>query len=258
MSAAERYDAFCQRLYRRAVPWLAPGLRYSQAYYEDALAAAVQPGVRWLDLGCGHHVLPEWRLEQEKRLVAAAGLVVGADRDLPAMRQHRSLRLRVGSDIGQLPFASGSFDVVTANMVVEHLNAPDRQFREIHRVLAPGGRFLFHTGNLYGYYIAVSRLIPEFCKRPLARLLQGRVAEDVYPTCYLANSSGQVKRLAAATGFEAPRFVRFPSSPQTVRLPLLLPVEMLWIRLTMSGAGAGLRTNFIAELRKPQATGAQA
>jgi 2-polyprenyl-3-methyl-5-hydroxy-6-metoxy-1,4-benzoquinol methylase len=41
-----------------------------------------------------------------------------------------------------LPLASGSFDVVIASEVVEHLPHPERVFEEISRVLVPGGLLL--------------------------------------------------------------------------------------------------------------------
>lgn len=42
----------------------------------------------------------------------------------------------------QLPFADGAFDVVAAFDVIEHLDPEEQGLREVHRVLAPGGRFL--------------------------------------------------------------------------------------------------------------------
>jgi SAM-dependent methyltransferase len=41
-----------------------------------------------------------------------------------------------------LPFASGTFDVVAAFDVIEHCEPEQAALAEIHRVLAPGGRFL--------------------------------------------------------------------------------------------------------------------
>lgn len=250
------YRTQCERFYSACRRRLAPQLRYSQDSYEQALRQLVGPDVRWLDLGCGHQVLPPWRQESERLLVEQARLVVGADRDSPAMRSHRSLRLKVCADIRCLPFASASFDLVTANMVVEHLDAPERQFSEIARVLAPGGAFLFHTGNIFGYYILCSRLLPEVAKERLALWLQGRAAADVYPTFYRANSQTQIQQLAGAAGLDLTELVATPSTPQTILLPVLLPFELLWIRLTMTSGLRGLRTNLIVTLRKPRSLGA--
>jgi SAM-dependent methyltransferase len=43
----------------------------------------------------------------------------------------------------QLPFDDGEFDAVVSNYVVHHLARPEVVFREISRVLKPGGRFAF-------------------------------------------------------------------------------------------------------------------
>src|SRR5262249_12238021 len=105
------------RLYWAMRRVIAPTLRYSQYPYEEILAAHVRRDTRWLDLGCGHHVLPPWRGEQERRLVATCRSLVGLDADLVSLARHRSIDRRVGGDMTRLPFADASFDLVTANMV---------------------------------------------------------------------------------------------------------------------------------------------
>jgi SAM-dependent methyltransferase len=48
-----------------------------------------------------------------------------------------------------LPFRDGTFDTVLSDNVIEHLPPPiiPRHFRETHRVLRPGGRYIFSTPN---------------------------------------------------------------------------------------------------------------
>jgi SAM-dependent methyltransferase len=46
-------------------------------------------------------------------------------------------------DLQALTFADGRFDLVTSSHVMEHVADPARAFREIHRVLRPGGRYVF-------------------------------------------------------------------------------------------------------------------
>jgi hypothetical protein len=45
---------------------IVPGLRSAQYHYQEAVSAAMPPGGRWLDLGCGHQVFAEWMLTQER------------------------------------------------------------------------------------------------------------------------------------------------------------------------------------------------
>jgi ubiquinone/menaquinone biosynthesis C-methylase UbiE len=45
----------------------------------------------------------------------------------------------------RLPFESNSIDVVVSSEVLEHIGDKEAAIREVHRVLAPGGTFLFTT-----------------------------------------------------------------------------------------------------------------
>src|SRR6185503_20661192 len=88
----------------------------------------------------------------------------------------------------------------TANMVIEHVEAPAQLFAEISRILAPGGRVIIHTPNVHGYTTAITRLLPDRTLAPVARLVLGRRAEDVYPTFYRANSVMDLRKLAGSSG----------------------------------------------------------
>lgn len=237
-------------IYGKLQKILVPTLRYSQYLYEDELNRHVTTETIWLDLGCGHRILPEWREAEEGKLVDRCRLIVGVDADLPSLKRHRSIKLTALGDIARLPFPDQSFDLVTANMVVEHLDNPEIQFREICRILKPGGNFVFHTVNAMGYYVMFARMTPEFLKKKLVRLFEGRLAEDVFPTHYRANSRKKIEALAQNVGFQRANVKLVVSSAKFIILPPLLIPELLWIRLLMTRMFKPLRTNIIAELRK--------
>src|SRR3954469_2960058 len=111
-------ESRAMRAYWWLEPRLAPGVRFAQVEYEECLAAAVQSGDDWLDVGCGHRLLPEWRQDAERELTSRAGSLVGLDPEFGALQKHRSIRLLICGDAIHLPFADESFDLVTANMVV--------------------------------------------------------------------------------------------------------------------------------------------
>lgn len=50
----------------------------------------------------------------------------------------------IAADAHELPYEEGRFDTVTASLVFCSVEDPAEMLAEIHRVLAPGGRFLFH------------------------------------------------------------------------------------------------------------------
>jgi ubiquinone/menaquinone biosynthesis C-methylase UbiE len=112
---------------------------------ELARRAALQPGAAVLDLGCGRgHVL-----FPVAAAVGPGGRVVGTDLS-PRMVQAcaaqaaaaglSQVSVMVG-DAAAPDFPAGSFDVVTAGMVMFFVPAPRDAMRAVARVLRPGGRF---------------------------------------------------------------------------------------------------------------------
>ena len=237
------------RAYHAMRAAIAPSLRYSQEIYEETLSPLI-PGARWLDLGCGHRVLPPWREVQEKELVKSSQCAVGLDYDLDSLRRHRSVSLRVRGELGRLPFPDGSVDVASANMVLEHLSDPVAVFREVHRVLAPGGKFIFHTPNDRGYATVAARLIPQRPKEWLAGLLENRPAADVFPTHYRANNVERLEALARAVGFEPVTIRLIATDAVFAVVPPLALIELLWLRLLLTRPLRRLRPNLIGVFRR--------
>ena len=55
------------------------------------------------------------------------------------------------ADATALPFANGSFDAVACQFGVMFFPDKDKSYREVHRVLAPGGRYLFNVWDKHRY-----------------------------------------------------------------------------------------------------------
>ena len=96
--------------------------------------------IRWLDLCCGTGDLC-FRAERENVRVC------GADFTLPmlAVARRRKIEQRgtsrfLQADALRLPFADGSFDVISVGYGLRNLADPERGLTEMRRVLAPGGR----------------------------------------------------------------------------------------------------------------------
>ncbi len=242
---------FFEDIYAKLQGRIVPSLEYAQIRYEKVLTQFCRPGSVWLDLGCGRRLLREWRYEQELRMVKTAGKMVGLDQSLLSLQKHRSITERVQGDIFRLPFAGNSFDVITANMVFEHLRAPAEQINEIFRVLKPGGQLIFHTPNVLGYTTILARLTPSAIKDGLISLLQKREKEDVFPTFYRMNSPSRIERIAHQSGFRVEKINMICSSAELVLFPFLVVWELLWIRVLMTNPLKPLRTNIIAILEKP-------
>lgn len=238
------------RIYWKLEQIITPGLEYSQSIYEDVLNEHCESPLKWLDLGCGHHLLPPWRAQREKTLIDRAGLMVGIDYDHLSLTKHKTINNRVRGDITELPFPDNTFDLITSNMVFEHLDDPEKQLKEVARVLSKGGKLIFHTPNSLGYATCLARMIPGIIKDKVVRILQGRAEEDVFPAYYRINRPSQIRRIAAASGLKVSSIRMICSSAHFVIIPPIVFFELLWIRLLMSKVGRPLRPNIIAILEK--------
>lgn len=250
MSVISAYDRLNDHVYGKARTLIAPEVRNSQYAYAERLRGALAGSGRWLDIGCGHDFLPAWMRPTERDLNLDRWNVVGIDMDARAIARHPGLRHRIVGTGEQMPFEDNTFDLVTANMVVEHVAAPARLFAEISRILAPGGRAIIHTPNVHGYTTAATRLLPDRALAPLARVLLRRNAEDVYPTFYRANSVRDLQALAASNGLAIESCELVNSSPQAVRVLPLMLLELLLMRSLRSSRTARFRACLLTTLRK--------
>jgi ubiquinone/menaquinone biosynthesis C-methylase UbiE len=247
------YRDLAYRFYWKIEKTIVPGLRDSQYRYKEVLTSAILPGLHWLDLGCGHQIFPAYMSSSEKeehRLVETSGSAVGLDCSYASLRDHRSIRTRIIADLQQLPFQEASFNVISANMVMEHVKHPEEALSEIKRILKPGGIFIFHTPNALNYAFRVASIVPQAIKTKLVWLLEGRVEEDVFPTFYRFNSKAHVENLVKETGLEIVRLELLNSTAVTAQLgPAAIP-ELAFIRLLEREPRAPYRSNMIGILKK--------
>jgi SAM-dependent methyltransferase len=234
-------------MYRRLRSWLVQGLENSHITYARALQRAVGAHDRWLDLGCGHSLVPDWVADKPMQL---EGRAIGIDLDQHAVRAHTGLKHRLVGDVHRLPFRDSVFDLVTANMVMEHVTEPMVLFEELHRVLRPGGRLLIHTPNARGYTTRLARLVPERLKGMLAKVIQQRDVRDVYPAFYCINTDGALHQIASAAGLEVLSCEHVLTSAQLHSVPVIGLIELLWIRRLASARHARQRPVLIAMLAK--------
>jgi ubiquinone/menaquinone biosynthesis C-methylase UbiE len=206
----------CFKFYWKCQSVIAPTLKYSQTIYEDVLKENMNKNYNWLDLGCGLHILPPWRYNQETELVQNAKILVGLDYDLLSLRKHKTIHKRVRGDIKNLPFSDNTFHLITSNMVFEHLEKPESQIAEIYRILKPGGVLLFHTPNSLSYGTIAAKVIPEFLKGKLISFLQKRKEQDIFPTFYRINSRNKINNIAQKIGFRVDEIKMIVSSAQLV------------------------------------------
>jgi SAM-dependent methyltransferase len=172
-----------------------PGWHPATEWYADLVRAHLPPAGRLLDVGCGRGGLVE-------QLAHPLPQMIGIDPDWLSLRQHRLEIPRAAAFSDQIPFAAGSFDVVFASWLLEHLERPSHTFNEISRVLKPGGVFVFITPNGNHPLALLNRGLGRFAR------LQGRIVEwfygraqaDTFPTYYRANETAVLHTLCQSAG----------------------------------------------------------
>ncbi len=106
------------------------------------LLARLHPGMTLLDVGCGPGTIT---CDLARRV--APGQVIGVDASAEVMPRHErprpgpaspSLHFEVG-DLFDLRFEDGTFDVVHAHQVLQHVGDPVAALAEMRRVCRRGG-----------------------------------------------------------------------------------------------------------------------
>ena len=194
------------------------------------LDGALRPGSIVLDAGCGRTTRLRFYRDRIDRLV-------GVDADEDAGRENTSLDEFVPANLDErLPFDDATFDLVYANFVVEHLDAPASAFGEWRRVLRPDGRVVLLTSNRASPAMALADRLPTGLKLGIKRRGAGAAERDVYPTRYRANTPAALAQATEEGGLEPVAIelvgtlhryaARVPLVPRVLRaMERLLPVQ---------------------------------
>jgi len=129
---------------RLRVPWI-----------KEEIGKKFQNPVSVLDIGCGAGFLTNELAKQNHQ-------VTGIDLSKTSLETARKYDVTksvnyLEASAYHLPFLNGSFDVVCAMDILEHVENPSQLISEASRVLKPGGLFFFHTfnRNLLSYLIVI-------------------------------------------------------------------------------------------------------
>ncbi len=186
-----------QNAYRERYRRLHPGWETSGHEFEALVRRHLHPAARVLDVGCGRGGVMELFWLQVAR-------AVGADPDFQSLAERRAPLPVACARAERLPFAPAAFDLALGLWVLEHLPQPEQALREVARVLAPGGHFLFLTPNARHPLIWANRwswAMPAV-QRLLIPRLYGRAEADTFRTYYGANTPARLRALAQACGFQ--------------------------------------------------------
>ena len=132
------------KLYDRYNAWGGFGKAFRKRIVDEA---SLKPGESVLDCGCGTGTLAVIA----KRRVGSEGRVQGVDlsRDQLAVARRKAQKEKLDIEfhegsIDGLPFPDESFDAIFSTLMLHHVpeDVKRRAFREMRRVLKPGGRIV--------------------------------------------------------------------------------------------------------------------
>ncbi|HET7419438.1 MAG TPA: methyltransferase domain-containing protein [Candidatus Dormibacteraeota bacterium] len=234
-----------QNAYRERYRAIRPGWTSSGDQLEAIVRSHVTPSSRVLDLGCGRGGVVEliWR---DVRFAA------GIDPDAPSLASHRAAGMPVVRGVGEtLPFVDSSFDLIVSLWVLEHLRDPAATLREVRRVLAPGGHFVFVTPNLRNPLMLANRIgkaLPALQRRLVPRVY-GRDEADTFPVQYRANTVDAVRALAGQSGLQIYDLRVVPDPTYLAVNTLMFRASVMSERLMPKAWGVHL----LGDLTKPAA-----
>jgi ubiquinone/menaquinone biosynthesis C-methylase UbiE len=228
-----------------------PVARHSQSDYALALLEHIRPGIEWLDIGCGRQVVPDWvwSVDEARELLHDVNLT-GLDMDA-SIDDHPLLKKRLRCWAEEIPVADNSFDLVTSNMMMEHVKDPGKVLQEIWRVLRPGGSFLIHTVNLRYYLMRIARCVPQGLKNRIIFWLEHREEKDIFPVHYRFNTSEAINHCASDASFNVASLRFSGPTPSFLGTPFE-HLERPIITLLHRPAFMRYRSNLIVDLQKPQ------
>lgn len=200
-----------------------------------------------LDYGAGRGNVAQMNFRG--RVAHAAGVDVE-----PAVRQNPFLDSSGVIDLtnGRIPYDDNMFDVVVSDNVLEHVSDPVGVFREVRRVLKPGGVFIAKTPNRRHYMPLIARMSPLWFHRAFNRL-RGREVHDTFPTLYRCNDARSVETAARSAGLSVRSISFIEGRPEYLRVSFLTYwVGWLYERVVNSSAIlAPLRGVMLIELASP-------
>jgi fatty-acid O-methyltransferase len=160
--------------------WVKPGdepWRYNLNLIRELVRGVPLDGARVLDVGCGRggtcSYLVRYHAPDE---VVGVDLIPGQVEFCQSTHHAPNLRFQQ-ADAQRLPFADGSFDVVT-NIESSHCY-PDRDafFSEVRRVLRPGGSFCYTDNLAAGAVEARTKTLRAYGDVRRARTITAEVTE---------------------------------------------------------------------------------
>ena len=177
--------------------------------FERTLLEQVKPGSTVLDIGCGR------RAPNLMKLRGTAETLIGIDVvDFEVSEPKLILSNCSVSNMNRI--ATGSIDIAYSRSVMEHVDNVDAAYSEIHRVLRPGGKYLFLTPNFWDYVSLISCVIPNRLHGKLVKFAEGRPESETFPVYYRSNTHYRINKLSRKHKLKVVDFKYFGQYPSAL------------------------------------------
>ena len=189
------------------------GLESPRRIYRRTIAQYVEKAQRVLDIGCGYKAPDLETLHTSSSVLNVGTDIVGGlcPAGAPSVRF-------VEADCRLLPFPDSTFELVVCRDVIEHLEDPLPVFREVARLLTPGGAFVFLTPNRWDYVSLGASTVPNYMHGKIVLRLTGRDEEETFPTLFRANSARRIRSLAVRSGLQVAQIALLREHPHYLKI----------------------------------------
>jgi len=219
---------------------------YPYQIYEREIASVLNNVDTILDAGCGRNA-PLLR-----KFCGKARMMIGVDLEewsvkLPGVRF-------IKCDISNMSLKDKSVDLIISRSVLEHVKHPIFVYKELNRILKPGGSFIFLVPNLGHYASIISMLIPNRHHATILSSIESKRENEVFPVYYKSNTYSSVKKLSELAGFEITDFQYLSQYPYYFMFnPFLFLIASIYVQIINRFRCFGfLRGCILAHLTKKQ------
>jgi 2-polyprenyl-3-methyl-5-hydroxy-6-metoxy-1,4-benzoquinol methylase len=162
-------------------------------FLREKLWALVDKNSVVLDAGCGErNVL--LNSSQVKELV-------GIDTDEAAIERNKHISRSCITNLEELDFENGEFDVVVSLNVIEHLERPEKFIKGVAKILRSGGHLYLIMPNKISDWAFAARLLPINWLKVISRFIFGKAtANEVH--YYRLNTVAGIAKTLANSGFQ--------------------------------------------------------
>ena len=220
------------------------GVPTREQLLHQAVSSALSPSSALLDAGCGSD------FPLLSRYASSVAVAIGLDLCRPTVRPQANVYPLVGS-LDQIPCRSESIDVIMSRSVLEHLENPESVFKELHRVLRPGGKVIFTTPNKYYYSCLVAKVFPDWARNIYFKRVFGEEDYDRFPVYYRANTVAAFTHIAEATHFRVLRIQAIRHFPYYLMFStLLFRLGILYDQVITALGLHALQSNWLVVMEK--------